>query len=346
MQTLKITRPDDMHLHLRDGARMQSVVLDSVRQFARAIVMPNLKPALVKVDQVLAYRERIMAALPGTASFEPMMTLYLTDRTSTTDIEEAADSGLIKAAKYYPAGATTNSENGVTAMQHIFPILESMSEQGLLLLLHGEVTDPNVDIFDREQVFIDQVLLDLLERFPKLKIVLEHITTSQAADLVLHGPENLAATVTPQHCLLNRNALLAGGLHAHNYCLPILKAEQHRQSILAAATSGHPRIFLGTDSAPHARNEKESDCGCAGIYSAHNALELYTEIFEQAGCLNKLEAFASFNGADFYGIKRNQGTVELGKQDWVVPDQLPFGDQSVVPFRYGEVCHWKLKQSQ
>ncbi|HLA43454.1 MAG TPA: dihydroorotase, partial [Aggregatilineales bacterium] len=301
MKTLTITRPDDMHLHLRDGAEMKHILQDSARQFARAIVMPNLKPPVVTTTQALEYRDRILQSLPAGSDFQPLMTLYLTEKTSPAEIIQAKQSGQVYAVKYYPAGATTQSESGVIKVENVYPVLEAMEEQQLPLLLHGEVTDPDIDIFDRETVFIERVLVPLMQRFRKLRFVLEHITTKQAAEFVKHGPVNLAATITPQHLLLNRNALFAGGLRPHHYCVPVLKAEEHRQAVVAAAISGHPRFFLGTDSAPHAKHNKESACGCAGIYSAHNAIELYAEVFEAGGRLEKLEAFASHNGADFYG---------------------------------------------
>lgn len=343
MKTLTITRPDDMHLHLRDGAQMHHVLRDSASQFARAIVMPNLKPPVVTTEQALTYRDRILKALPSGSDFQPLMTLYLTEKTSPAEIKTARLSGQVYAVKYYPAGATTNSESGVINMENVYPVLEAMEEQDLPLLLHGEVTDPDVDVFDREAVFIERVLLPLMKRFKKLRIVLEHITTMQAAQFVMNGPENLAATITPQHLLLNRNALFAGGLRPHHYCLPVLKAEEHRLAIVAVATSGNPRIFLGTDSAPHAKHDKESACGCAGIYSAHNAIELYAEVFEESGLLENLEAFASYNGADFYGLPRNKEKITLEKKSWDVPVTLPFGENEIVPFRAGEKCHWKLK---
>lgn len=343
MQTITIIKPDDMHLHLRDGAAMKHVVQDSARQFARAIVMPNLKPPVVTTKQALAYRDRIIKSLPAGSDFQPLMTLYLTEKTSPAEIIQAKQSSHVYAVKYYPAGATTHSDSGVKKMENVYPVLEAMEEQQLPLLLHGEITDPDIDIFDRETVFIERVLVPLMQRFRKLRFVLEHITTIQAAEYVKNGPGNLAATITPQHLLLNRNALFASGLRPHHYCIPVLKAEKHRQAVVAAAISGHPRFFLGTDSAPHAKHDKESACGCAGIYSAHNALELYAEVFEAAGCLEKLEAFASHNGADFYGLPRNRQTITLEKKDWTVPLALPFGDDTVVPFRAGEPCHWKLK---
>ncbi len=343
MQTLTITRPDDLHLHVRDGAALQSVIVDSARQFARAIIMPNLKPPVVSVVQALAYRERILSVLPSGSRFEPLMTLYLTEKTRPAEIAAAKDSGLVYAVKYYPAGATTNSESGVIKMENVYPVLGAMEKHDLPLLLHGEVTDPDIDVFDREAVFIERVLVPLMQQFKKLRIVLEHITTKQAAQFVMNGPDTLAATVTPQHLLLNRNALFAGGLRPHHYCIPVLKAEEHRLAIIAVATSGHPHFFLGTDSAPHAKHDKESHCGCAGIYSAHSAIELYAEVFEAAGCLENLEAFASFNGADFYRLPRNREKITLEKNAWTLPQTLPFGEHNVVPFRAGEQCQWKLK---
>lgn len=342
MQSLTITRPDDFHLHLRDGAEMKSVLPDSARQFARAIVMPNLKTPVVTTDQALEYRDRIIKNLPEGSDFQPLMTLYLTEKTTPDEIKKAKQSGHVLAVKYYPAGATTNSESGVTNMKRVYPILETMEEQQLLLLMHGEVTEPEVDIFDREQVFIEKVLEPIIKRFSNLKIVFEHITTMQAVEFVKSGPENLAATITPHHMLLNRNDLFTGGIQPHHYCLPVLKAEKHRQAVLDAATSGHPRFFLGTDSAPHAKHNKESACGCAGIYSALNAIELYTEVFEKAGCIEKLEAFASQFGAGFYGLPFNKGTITLEKKQWKIPDILPFGKYELVPFRAGGICHWKL----
>lgn len=343
MQTLTIIKPDDFHLHLRDGTALQSVLQDSARQFARAIIMPNLKPPVVTTKQAVEYRGRILNNLPEGREFQPLMTLYLTENTAADEIEQAQESGYVYAVKYYPAGATTNSENGVIKMENVYPVLEAMEEHQLPLLVHGEVTDSDIDVFDREMVFIERVLEPVLKRFKKLRIVFEHITTQQGVEFVKSGPDNLAATITPQHLLLNRNALFAGGLRPHHYCMPVLKSEEHRQAVVAAATGGHPRFFLGTDSAPHAKRDKETACGCAGIYSAHNAIELYAEVFDTAGCLDKLEAFASFNGADFYGLPRNTGTITLEKKDWTVPKILPFGGEEVVPFRAGELCHWQLK---
>ena len=342
MPSITITRPDDMHLHVRDGAALASVIGDSARRFARAVIMPNLDPPVTGVEQALAYRRRILDALPDDTSFSPLMTLYLTDTTTPETIRAAAECEHVIAVKYYPAGATTHSEHGVTRLENVYPALEQMTESGLLLLMHGEVTTPDVDIFDRESVFIDVVLEPLRQRFPELKMVLEHITTLQAVQYVSGGPDNLAATITPQHLNLNRNALFSGGLRPHHYCLPVLKRESHRQALLDAAVSGNPRYFLGTDSAPHSRSSKETGCGCAGIYTAHCALELYAEAFAAAGALDRLEGFAAFHGADFYGLPRNGGTVTLEQQDWTVPDSLPFAGDEVVPLRAGGTCHWKL----
>jgi dihydroorotase len=342
MQTLTITRPDDFHLHLRDGAALAGVVGDSARRFARAIIMPNLKPPVTTVAEALAYRQRILDALPGGTALQPLMTLYLTEQTTRQEILAAAASEHVHAVKYYPAGATTYSGAGVSDLEKVYPVLEQMEESGLPLLLHGEVTDARVDIFDRESVFIDVVLLPLQQRYPGLKIVFEHITTLQAVQCVMNGPDTLAATITPQHLLCNRNDLFRGGLRPHYYCLPVLKREPHRQAVLDIATGGHPRFFLGTDSAPHARSTKESACGCAGIYSAHAAIELYAQAFEAAGALDRLEAFAAFHGADFYGLPRNTGTITLRREEWTLPASLPFGDDEVVPLHAGEACSWQL----
>jgi len=342
MEQITITRPDDWHAHLRDGEMMAAVVGATARQFARAIVMPNLKPPVVTTAQAKAYHGRIMKALPKGADFQPLMTLYLTDNTAPAEIEKAAKAGLVKAVKYYPAGATTNSDSGVTDIRKCDAVFEAMAAAGLPLLVHGEVTDAEVDVFDREAVFYDRVLGPLVKRFPKLKIVCEHITTHEAAVFVEHAPENVAATITPQHLLMNRNAIFTGGIRPHHYCLPILKREQHRRALVKAATSGSPKFFLGTDTAPHARDTKENDCGCAGIYSAHAALELYAEAFEAANDLDKLEGFASHFGADFYGLPRNKGKVTLNKQEWVVPGEYPFGTETVVPLRAGQKVAWKI----
>ena len=342
MDTLTIIRPDDLHLHLRDGAALASVIAPTARQFARAIVMPNLNPPVTTVEQALAYRKRILEALPPDSHFEPLMTLYLTDNTSADEIDAVADSEFVHALKYYPAGATTNSDRGVTDIHKVYKVLERMEQRGVPLLVHGEVTDPAVDTFDREQVFIDQVLVPLLKRFTALKLVFEHITTAQAAQFVGQGPENIAATITPQHLLYNRNSLFKGGLRPHMYCLPVLKREQHRQAVVQAATGGNPRFFLGTDSAPHARSTKETACGCAGIYSAPCAIELYAEVFDTTGCLDRLEAFASLNGARFYGLPVNRQKITLARQQWEIPASLPFADGEIVPLRAGETCQWKL----
>jgi dihydroorotase len=304
--------------------------------------MPNLKPPVTTTEQALAYRERILAALPTDSGFTPLMTLYLTDTTSAEEVRRARDSGHIHAVKLYPAGATTNSDSGVTDITRTYDTLAVMAELGMPLLVHGEVTDPEVDIFDREQVFIERILAPLLEAIPNLKVVLEHITTAEAAEFVAAAGEHVAATITPQHLLMNRNAIFVGGIRPHHYCLPILKRERHRQALVAAATSGSARFFLGTDSAPHSQHAKESACGCAGIYSAHAALELYAEAFEQAGALDRLEGFASHHGADFYGLPRNQDSVTLQRREWQVPDHYPFGRERLVPLRAGETLRWKL----
>jgi len=344
LQTLTIRKPDDFHLHLRDGEELNCIITDSARRFSRAIIMPNLKPAITTVEQALAYRERILSALPEQPDFQPLMTLYLTENTAISELEQAAKSDHLYAVKYYPAGATTNAESGVTDIENVYPQLEVMAENNLPLLMHGEVTDAEVDIFDRESEFIGRILSPLLERFASLRIVLEHITTRDAVDFVMQGPDSLAATITPHHLLMNRNRLFSGGLRPHHYCLPVLKAEQHRQAVMAAATSGNPRFFLGTDSAPHAQVDKESACGCAGIYSAHNAIELYAEVFEAAGCLDRLEDFSSRFGAAFYGLPQNEQTITLIKQPWQVPAFLPFGSGRVIPLRAGEDCQWQLRQ--
>jgi dihydroorotase len=340
---LTIARPDDFHAHFRDGEAMASVVAATARQFARAIAMPNLKPPVTTVAQANAYRERILAALPQGTAFEPLMTLYLTDKSSPDEIARARAAGFVKAVKYYPAGATTNSDSGVTDLRKCDAVLEAMQGAGMPLLVHGEVTDPDVDVFDREAVFVDRTLRGLVKRFPKLKIVVEHITTGEAVDFVERAPENVAATITPQHLLLNRNAIFAGGLRPHHYCLPVLKREPHRQALVKAATSGSPKYFLGTDSAPHSRDAKEGCCGSAGVFSAHAAIELYAEAFEGANALDKLEGFASHFGADFYGLPRNTGRITLERTPWDVPADYPFGADRVVPLRAGEKLAWRLK---
>jgi dihydroorotase len=338
-----LTRPDDWHVHLRDGAMLAGVVRHTAARFARALVMPNLKPPIVTTEQARAYRERIVAALPRDRSFEPLMTLYLTDNTPSAEIRRAKRSGFIHAIKYYPAGATTHSEYGVTDLRTVYPVLGAMEEHGIPLLVHGEVIDPEVDIFDRECVFIDRVLTPLLRQFTGLKVVFEHITTKDAVDFVVAGPRHLAATLTAHHLLLNRNALFEGGIRPHHYCLPVLKRERDREALLQAATSGDPKFFLGTDSAPHPVEAKETACGCAGIYTAHAAIELYAEAFEQKGRLDKLEGFASFHGAAFYNLPRNTATLSLRRDPWRIPARLPFAEHELVPFRAGELCQWKLE---
>jgi len=342
MDALTIRRPDDWHLHLRDGDAMAAVLPDTARRFARAIVMPNLKPAVRTTHQALDYRERILAALPEGLAFEPLMTLYLTDDTPPEEIARAKLSGRIAAVKLYPAGATTHSDEGVTRISRCFHTLERMQELGVPLLVHGEVTDPEIDVFDRERAFIDEVLGPLVERFPRLKVVLEHITTRDAVQYVEVTGENIAATITAHHLLMNRNALFLGGIRPHHYCLPVLKREEHREALVEAATSGNPKFFLGTDSAPHARDSKEADCGCAGIYTAHAALELYATAFEEVGALDKLEGFASLYGPRFYGLPVNEDRVRLVREPWEVPARLPFGAGELVPLRAGERLAWKL----
>jgi dihydroorotase len=343
MQTLTLTRPDDWHLHLRDGVALKAVLPDTARRFGRAIVMPNLKPPVTTVAQAAEYRGRILAALPAGASFEPLMTLYLTDNLPPDEIDRARASGFVHAVKLYPAGATTNSDAGVTDLAKCAATLARMEKLGLPLLVHGEVTDPSVDIFDREAVFIERVLTPLLRDFPALKVVLEHITTKDGADFVRSAPANVAATITAHHLLLNRNAIFAGGIRPHHYCLPVLKRELHRQALVAAATSGSPKFFLGTDSAPHAKGAKEAACGCAGCYTAHAGIELYAEAFAAANALDRLEAFAAFHGADFYGLPRNSDRITLRQEAWPVPANLPYADGDVlVPLRAGETVAWRL----
>ena len=342
MQTLTITRPDDWHLHLRDGAEMASVLPHAERAFARAIVMPNLRTPVTTTALAAAYRERILLALSKGSRFEPLMTLYLTDNTSAEEIGRAKRSGFVCGVKYYPAGATTNSDSGVTRLERVYPVLEAMQEQDLPLLVHGEVTTSGVDIFDRERVFLDTVLAEIVRRFPRLRIVLEHASTREAVDFVASGGPRIAATITAHHLLYNRGALFSGGFRPHYYCLPVLKREEHRQALVRAATSGNPKFFLGTDSAPHARSDKETLCGHAGIYSAHAAIELYAEAFEQAGALDNLEAFASSYGPAFYRLPRNTGSITLRKEAWTVPGELAFGSATVVPLRAGESVAWRL----
>lgn len=342
MNKITITRPDDWHLHLRDGETLKAVLPDTARRFARAIVMPNLRPPITHVDLAFAYRERILKALPQGLVFNPLMTLYLTDNTTVAEIEKASASEFVHAVKYYPAGATTNSDSGVTDLKKCYQVFEAMQKLGLPLLVHGEVTDVHVDIFDREKVFIDQQMQPLIAQFPGLKVVFEHITTRDAAHFVAEASANIAATITPHHLLMNRNQMLAGGIRPHHYCLPILKREEHRLALVQAAISGSPKFFLGTDSAPHPKSAKESACGCAGMYSAHAAIELYAEVFEAENALDKLEAFASFYGADFYGLPRNQDQITLMKESWQVPDEMPFGEDVLVPLRAGQEVVWKM----
>ncbi|NAW60609.1 dihydroorotase [Vibrio sp. V31_P5A7T61] len=342
MTTFTLTRPDDWHVHLRDGDVLQDTVRDISRYNGRALIMPNTVPPVTTTDMALAYRERILAAKPR-AHFQPLMTLYLTDNTSPDEIRKAKASGAIVAAKLYPAGATTNSDSGVTDPKKIYPVLQAMQQEGLLLLVHGEVTTQDVDIFDREKTFLETVLAPIVNDFPNLKIVLEHITTAEAVAFVKQAGENVAATITAHHLLFNRNHMLVGGIRPHFYCLPILKRATHQDALVAAATSGNKKFFLGTDSAPHAQGQKESACGCAGSYTAHAALELYAEVFEKQAKLENLAAFASHNGPDFYGLPRNTDTVMLTKQAWSVPNTMPFGNNMVVPIRAGESIHWTVK---
>jgi dihydroorotase len=342
MDTLTLTRPDDWHLHLRDGVHMQAVVTDTARRFARAIIMPNLRPPITTTELALAYRQRILDALPAGSDFQPLMTLYLTDNTEPEEIARAKASGMVHGVKLYPAGATTNSDSGVTDIHKCHAALEAMQEHDLPLLVHGEDTHPLVDVFDREQVFIGKVLVPLLDRYPRLRVVFEHITTRQAVEFVKAAPANVAATITVHHLLYSRNAMFSGGMRPHMYCLPVLKREEHRWALNSAATSGNPKFLLGTDSAPHSRHAKESACGCAGIYTAHAALELYAEVFDAAGALNKLEGFASFHGPDFYRLPRNSGKITLTRESWEVPAELPFGGETLTPLRAGEQVGWKL----
>ena len=342
MDRLTLKRPDDWHLHLRDGAAMASVLADSARRFARAIVMPNLQPPVRTTQQALDYRERILGALPLGAAFEPLMTLYLTDDTPPEEIARAKLSGRVFGVKLYPAGATTNSESGVTRLSRCFHTLEKMEELGVPLLVHGESADPQIDVFDREQTFIEEVLGPTVARFSKLKVVLEHITTREAVQYVEVTGDNVAATITAHHLLLNRNALFMGGIRPHHYCLPVLKREEHRDALVGAAVSGNPKFFLGSDSAPHARGAKESGCGCAGIYTAHAAIELYAVAFEEADALDRLEGFASEFGARFYGLPANRDSITLVREEWTVPAKLPFGGEELVPLRAGETLPWKI----
>jgi len=342
MSELTLRRPDDWHLHLRDEAALRSVLPFSAQRFARAIVMPNLKPPVTTTELALAYRQRILEALPADVRFEPLMTLYLTDRTEPAEVQRAKASGCVYGFKLYPAGATTNSDSGVTNIERVYGVLARMSELGIVLQVHGEVTDPGTDVFDREARFIDTVLDPLVRRFPALRIILEHVTTRHAVEFVRSAREGVAATITPQHLLMNRNELFAGGIHPHHYCLPVLKTETDRRALLETVASGHPRFFLGTDSAPHARHAKETACGCAGIFSAHAAIELYAEAFEEAGALDRLEGFASNFGADFYELPRNAERIRLVKESWEIPATYPFGPDKIVPLRAGARVGWRL----
>jgi dihydroorotase len=340
-QQITLTRPDDWHLHVRDGAALQTVVPHTAVQFGRAIIMPNLKPPVTTAAQAMAYKARIQAAVPAGMAFEPLMTLYLTDNLAPEEIQRAKDAGVV-ACKLYPAGATTNSDAGVTDIRKIYPVLEAMQRAGVLLLVHGEVTSSDIDLFDREAVFIEQQLKPLRRDFPGLKIVMEHITTQEAAQYVAEGDDLLAATITVHHLLYNRNAIFTGGIRPHYYCLPVLKRETHRLALVQAATSGNRKFFLGTDSAPHPAHLKEHATGCAGCYTAHAAIEMYAEAFEAAGALDRLEGFASFHGADFYGLPRNTSTITLRRESWTPPEAYPFGEAELKPLRAGEALPWRL----
>ena len=342
INTLTLTRPDDWHLHVRDGAALNTVVPHSAAQFGRAVIMPNLRPPVTTTAQALAYQARIQAAVPAGLAFEPLMTLYLTDILPPDEIARAREAGLV-AVKLYPAGATTNSDAGVTELRKTYPTLEAMQRAGMPLLVHGEVTAPEIDLFDREAVFIDTQLIPLRRDFPELKIVFEHITTREAAQYVAEADRFTAATLTAHHLLYNRNAIFTGGIRPHYYCLPVLKRESHRQALLSAATSGNPKFFLGTDSAPHAVHLKEHASGCAGCYTAFTAMELYAQAFDAAGALDKLEAFASFNGADFYGLPRNTGTLTLKRENWTVPERFAFGEAELKPLGAGETLAWRVR---
>ena len=343
MQTLILTRPDDWHIHLRDGLTLQNTVKDVANQFARAIVMPNLVPPITNVALAHHYKDEIEKHIPEGVDFSPLMTLYLTDKTSVDDIKQAMQTDDIKACKLYPAGATTNSDLGLSQIENAYPVFEAMQKYRMPLLIHGEVTDKDIDIFDREKIFIERTLMPLVKQFPELKIVLEHITTENAVDFVMNSGSNVAATITAHHLLSNRNDMLVGGIRPHLFCLPILKRQHHQQALLKAATSGSPKFFLGTDSAPHAKDKKETSCGCAGCYTAQAAIELYAEAFDAMNALDKLEAFASFNGPDFYNLPRNKTKITLIKQAWFMPEKLELGDSIVIPYRAGEVINWKLK---
>jgi dihydroorotase len=344
MTQLTLLRPDDWHLHVRDGAHLASVVPFTARQFARAVIMPNLKPPVTTVAAAAAYRERILQAVPTRYGFEPLMTLYLTDTTAPKEIHAAKASGFIVGAKLYPSGATTNTDAGVTAIEKIYPVLDAMQSANLVFQVHGEVTNNDVDVFDRERVFIDRILTQVVEKFPKLRVVFEHVTTREGVQFVKGARAGVGATITPQHLLLNRNAIFQGGIRPHNYCLPVLKREHDRQALVEAATSDDPRFFLGTDSAPHARHTKENACGCAGVFSAHAAIELYAEAFESVGRLDRLQAFASERGADFYGLARNSSHITLNRNAWTPPAVYRFGGDELTPFRAGEIIAWQLAE--
>lgn len=345
VRTLTINRPDDWHVHVRDGELLRLVVPDTSRRFARAIIMPNLVPPVTTTELARQYRERVLAAVPAGLDFNPLMTLYLTEDMRPDEVAAAKASGFVQGVKWYPAGATTHSQHGVRDITRCDPVLAAMEEHDLPLLVHAETTDPDVDVFDREAVFLDNQLSPVIRRFPALRVVVEHLTTRRAVQFVRDASPRVAGTITAHHLLLNRNALLGGGLRPHYYCLPVLKREEHRLALVEAATGGHSRYFLGTDSAPHRRRDKESACGCAGIYTAHAAIELYAEVFEQAGALDRLEAFASFHGADFYGLPRNTQRITLEKRRWRVPDRLECGDDAIVPFRAGELVKWRLVEN-
>lgn len=342
MNKITITTPDDWHVHVRSGQLLRTVITHTAKRFKRAIIMPNLNPPITTVTQALHYRNEILHALPENSAFNPLMTLYLTDTTSAEEIHNAADCEHIKGFKLYPSGATTNSQSGISQLEKTYPLLDAMQKHSIPLLIHGEVTDNDIDIFDREKIFIDRHLATLTQKFPNLRIILEHITTQEAVHFIQEQSSQIAATITPQHLMFNRNVFLVGGIKPHYYCLPVIKREMHRQALLAAATSGNPKFFLGTDSAPHPQYRKESNCGCAGCFSAHAAIEFYTEIFEQAGALNKLEGFASHFGADFYQLPRNQSTLCLVKENWTIPATYPAGNDEIIPLNAGEECTWKV----
>ncbi|VAW97850.1 Dihydroorotase [hydrothermal vent metagenome] len=342
MKSITLIRPDDWHLHVRDGDVLKNIIPHTAARFGRAIIMPNLKPPVTTTTQAISYQQRIQAAVPEGINFTPLMTLYLTDNMQAKEIAAAKDSGLVHAVKYYPAGATTNSDAGVTDLKKTYAALESLQQHGMPLLIHGEVTNPEIDVFDREAVFINTVLQPLLKDFPELKVVLEHITTAQAVDFIQSTSKNIAATITPQHLLFNRNDIFKGGIRPHYYCLPILKREQHREALVKAATSSNPKFFLGTDSAPHSQAAKQSPCGCAGIYSAHAAIELYAEAFEQNNALDKLEGFASIYGAEYYQLPLNPDKITLIKEPWQIPQHYQFGNDTLIPLKAGEMMQWKL----